>query len=185
MLRVTTEITGPQGAPYYTTIHFGGTTSGQATAAANAVRTFWADLADRLWEGMSPLVQSDIPSIDPATGQIVEMFSVVTTAVDMNAVGEPLPPFTQLLHRWRTGDFVAGRELRGRTFVPGIMEVDSVNGAPTAGLLADVQAAFDAMGTNGVPAGQIVVYSPTHHVFSLVSSHTNWNQFAILRSRRD
>lgn len=185
MLRTTTRWIGVQGSPYYTTLHFGGNTSGEAQAAANAVRALLFELQNRLWGAMEGTVLPDVPSIDPATGQIIENFVTTTTPVNFAGAGEVLPFASQALVRLRTGDFIAGKELRGRVFIPGIQEADCVAGELNPTAVTALQTAFNNLLTAGGPAGSLVVWSPTHGQASVVSVAQPWNQFATLRSRRD
>ncbi|MCZ6914752.1 MAG: hypothetical protein O7C59_10085, partial [Rickettsia endosymbiont of Ixodes persulcatus] len=72
MLRVISEWSLSPGSPYYTTMYFGGSTSGEATAAANAVRAYWEAMKGFLAAPNTITVQPDVPSVDVATGSIIE-----------------------------------------------------------------------------------------------------------------
>jgi hypothetical protein len=185
MLRTTATITGYQGAPYWNQLHFGGDTAGEAVAAADAAESLWQQLANFLATPGSVLVSSDVEQIDPATGQIVNVFPASTAAINFVAAGDILPYSTQGLIRLRTGDFVNGRELRGRIFIPGWVETASTAGNPTAPAVGAMNAAAASLLSAGAGAGGLGVYSPTHRVFSLVSVAQTWTQWAVLRSRRD
>jgi len=186
MLRSTVLLTGVAGAPYYSTLHWGGTTDGEAQAAADAHGHFWNQLQARLRSTMTATVAEEVALVDVATGQILELFPVTGGSVAFSDTGEPLPPSNQALLRLRTGIYVAGRELRGRLNVPGCMEDDSSGGVPSGSLITAVEAAWTfAMTTSGGAAGGPVVYSDTHHVSAPVSFVSMWNQWAVLRSRRD
>lgn len=185
MLRTTVQWIGTPGAPYYTTLHFGGNTSGEAQAAANAVRGLLFELQNRLDTLMAADVLPDVPSIDPATGQIIENFVTTTARVEFAGASEALPPANQALVRLRTGDFVGGRELRGRVFIPGILESDAVTGSLNPTLVTALNTAFVNLMTAGGSAGDLVVWSPTHGVASIVTAAQTWTEFAVLRSRRD
>lgn len=185
MIRTVSEWTGYPGSPYYTTIYFGGSTEGEAIAAANAVTALWATLDGFLHVGATINVQDDVPQVDPATGQIIQNFVVTTAATVTTVVGEPLPPSNQALVRLRTGDYVAGRELRGRVFIPCQLETGSLNGSLTVGWMGALDDAFEQLAVTASGAGGLVVWSPTHGVASNVTSISVWDQFAILRSRRD
>lgn len=185
MIRVTSEWTGGTGAPYYTTQHFGGSTAGEATAAANAVRNFWFQLENQLSNTLSVSVQDDVPLVDPVTGQIIQMFSAPTAPVSFTSTEQVLPWTTQALFRLRTGDFVAGRELRGKLFMPGSTENRSLDGVPDNAWVTLLNGNW-TFSYGGLPSSNLpVVWSPTHGVFSNVTSATVWDQWAVLRSRRD
>jgi hypothetical protein len=184
MLRVTTETIGAPGGPYYTNFHFAGDTEGEAEAALDAVEGFWTALQNEVSTLAEGHVLGDVVNINAATGEIDNVFSLTERVINFGG-GEQLPWATQGLIRWRTGDFVGGREIRGRTFVPApTAEYDS-GGQPLPVYQTDVMAAVTPFLTAAAGAGGLVVYSNTHNQASLVSAGSVWNQWAILRSRRD
>lgn len=185
MLRVITEITGGSGGPQWSTMHFGGTTEGEAAAAALAAAAFWADLQDTLTAAYQFHFDGEVYRVDPATNQILEVFLTAGWDRDGTKAGETLPWATQGLVRWRTGTYVAGRELRGRTFIPGWLESESGGGVPSPAAVAAMNAAGLQFLTSAAPAGGAVVYSPTHGVASAISAAQAWDRWAVLRSRRD
>ena len=93
---------------------------------------------------------------------------------------------TQGLVHWLTGDFVNGRQLRGKTFIPGLCEDDNT----TAGLMSStcqgvIATAADALLTASGTNGPLMIYSPTNHVAEAVQANTVGTKWAVLRSRRD
>jgi len=109
---------------------------------------------------------------------------VTSTVVTGTEGTEKLPPATQGLIEWRTGFFVGGREIRGRTFIPGLSNSSSAaNGVPTSTWLTLAAAASTAI--IGWTSSDFVVYSPTKHQKALVTAGQPWNEWAVLRSRRD
>lgn len=185
MLRVTTVLTGAAGMPAYNNLYFGGLTAGEAQAAADAARAFWDDFAATLVGTFTANVESDVASVNPATGQTVEVFNTTTLPIAFTAAGDALPNATQGLIRLRTGDFVNGRELRGRIFIPRWPEAASAAGVPMAGSITLMDDAVNALIAAGSAAGDLAVYSTTHRQFSLVTSGNAWTEWAVLRSRRD
>lgn len=185
MLRTTTEWIGFEGHPGYTTLHFDGLTQADATAAHAATVDLWEVLDAELWAGLEATTISDVPVIDPATGQITELFQVPEVALQMVGAGDPIPPSNQMLIRWRTGFYQAGREVRGRSFIPGIRETTTTEGViPTA----TVNGFNTALTTwlNALPAGRTLqIWSPTQGTATNVNSVSVWNELAVLRSRRD
>jgi hypothetical protein len=132
MFRVITEIQGGSGGLQWSTMHFGGTTEGEAAAAALAAAAFWADIQDILSAAYQFHFDGEVLQVDPATNQITEVHLTAGWDRDGTAAGETLPWASQGLVRWRTGVYVAGRELRGRTFIPGWTEASSGGGVPAA-----------------------------------------------------
>lgn len=184
MLKVTTVLTGVPGAPYYSTDHYNGTTSGEAVQGVSASRQFWFQLEGFLNGAMSAQVQPEVQVIDPATGEITGEFNVPSGPVEFTAGGEPLPWATQGLISLRTATFVGGRRLRGRKFVPGWPETASTDGVPTGPCIAAMEGAYSFLAGVGAGAGGLCVYSPTHHTTGAVVSGTAAGQWSVLRSRR-
>lgn len=184
MLRVMIIGSGEAGGPFYTTLHFGGDTAGEATAAVDAVDNFYDALATNSTNTLTNLVLGDVERIDPATGQIIEVFGGTSQSTTGTLTGDILPPTSQALLRLRTGDYVAGRELRGRVFVTGWLESHSTGGQPNATLVTALNGAAAGLLSAASAAGGWGVYSPTHRVFSLITATQVWSQFAVLRSRR-
>jgi len=182
MRRVTQVATGVAGSPYYLTAYFD---SGNGTAQTNA--TNWRNL---LSGGVSTYVApltflpiTEVARIDPTTGDLVGLDPVTVAQQVFTGAGDPLPAATSLLLRWRTGEYVGGREIRGRTNIPRMQELDNTGGVPSATLvstwaarLATFLAASDSIH---------VVWSPKNGVWAPTTSNSVWAQWAVLRSRRD
>lgn len=177
-------MTGWPGAPYFSTMYFGGNTSGEAPVAAAAVRAYWDGIKGFITSGGVIQVQSDVEQVDPATGFITAVYS--TTSVAVNSTGNaPLPKATQGLVRWRTGDFVSGKEIRGRTFIPALANDAQLVGVPSTTFKTTLTTAGNTLLTSASAAGNLVVWSRKNGQASQVSSFSVWDQFAVLRSRRD
>lgn len=177
-------MTGHPGAPYFSTMYFGGSTSGEADAASDAVRAFWAGLVGFINTGLQIQVQSEVEQVDPVTGFVLQVFDFPQTVVAATG-NAPLPFSTQGLIRWRTGSFVAGKEIRGRTFIPNLANDAQLNAVPSVGFLNSANAAGTALLLAGSPAGDFGVWSRKNGSFHNASSRSTWSQFAVLRSRRD
>lgn len=185
MLRVTTELTGSPGGPYFSTTYYGGTGLAMAQPAADSSRDFWFQLQNFLDSRMSLVPIAEVEEVDPATGLITAVYNVSTTGFTFAGAGEALPTVVQGLLRLRTGVYVGGREVRGRKFIPGILESSTTAGRPSVALLNAINGAWDASVPEAAAAGEHVVYSETHHVDHVVTSRSTWTEFAVLRSRRD
>lgn len=186
MIRVTTEWTGTlPGVPYFSTHYFAGDTAGEADAAAAAVVSLWQEVDTVVSTGLTWTVPTEVEFVDEATGAITGVEAVAGgTGAGQNG-SDPLPMATQGLLRWRTGVFVSGRELRGRTFIPGPTEPNNLLGVPDPnykGVLGPAGVNFLTAAAGG---GGLVVYSPTHAQAATVQSSSVWNKWSILRSRRD
>lgn len=180
--RVQTIGTGVAGAPFYTNLYFeGGIWS--PTAMRDRVADAWDQLTNYLNNGATFTVQGLIPEYDVATGQTVGQEVVANALPVSGASTEPgMAYHTQGLVQWRTGVFVLGRELRGRSYIPALTEAANSDGAPVGGFTSALNDFVDALTTSAQP--QISVYSRTHGDARTVTGGAPWNQFAYMASRR-
>lgn len=185
MLRVEGTWTAPQGAPYFTTLHFTGAGATDAADAHDRVVVLFTSLAARFSNAYAITVLSEVAEVDPATGQTTDVHAVPAVTVNGTSSSQPLPFTTQGLLRWTTGFFQAGRQIRGRTFLPGVVEDDTQGGSPTAAVVNTVSGLLAAWLTNNEPLNQLAIYSRTGNTVTAVSDGTMWAQWAVLRSRRD
>ena len=191
-LRVRTEITAVSGSPYLSTMHFPGSGGTDAEAAADAVRAFWDELDSSMAAPASIQVLGEVEEFDPETGALLEVFSTEQAVLVASGGGDPLPWATQALIRWRTGAFIDGRELRGRTFIPALTEGHNTQGRPTAALITILNSAAGAVNTllgiwqrpRAASEGPPVVEARAGQIVP-VSAFSAWSQWAQLRSRRD
>lgn len=181
MLRVTTVFTGVAGSPYFSIMHFGGVGQTGADAAVAAVGDFWTAIDQYMVTSLSWATEAEVENITPA-GALQGVLVTTPETGSGGDAGQGLPPATQGLIRWRTGVIVSGRELRGRTFIPGLAETAS-DGGPQGTFVTDANAAAAALAAESV--GELVVWSRTHAAAHPVISGTLWSEFAVLRSRRD
>jgi hypothetical protein len=181
VFRVRTQITGSVGGPMLNTLFFdqsGATAQDSATAA----QLFWHNARLRISNSFSMLVEPLVYIIDVASGLAIGNHVVSTTVETGGVSGDNMPGFTQGLVTWHTGIFIAGRELMGKTFLPGVTETDNSNSAPTGGYVTDMASAAATL-VASTPATP-VVYSREHHTFEPFQNGVVDTQWAILRSRR-
>jgi hypothetical protein len=181
LYRVRTAISGPIGGPALSTMYFG-SSGGTAQQAADAVRAFWQAARLRICTGWTIQVQPLVYDLDIATGLLTGVHSTSTSSVAGTQSTDPAAGFTQGLAQWHTGFFIAGRELIGKTFLPGVGEVDSTNGAPSSNYLTDMTAA--AVGLQGAANAVLTIYSRTHHSSVGVATASVSSNWAVLKSRR-
>lgn len=181
--RVRTVFTGLAGLPGYSNLYFKPVVSNDALAAHAAVTALWQSLDGALNAGLTWTCEGDIALIEDSSGlQIAEVTTDTTTGVGGSGANS-LPFATMGLMRFRTSDFIGGRQVRGRCYVPGFVEEESVGGLPTAATLTAMSTAFGAI--SDVANAPHVVWSRTHGQSFEVTSYSPWNQWAVLRSRRD
>lgn len=182
LYRVTQVCTGVAGSPYYLTAYFsqGG---GTAQQAANGWRAFLSAGVSTYTTGLTFAVVSDVSLVDPVTGDVTGTTPVTLAGVTHTGAGDPLPPATQGLARFRTGQYIGGREIRGRFNIPSQSESDSTGGVPSTTWLATWNARLATLITGGTFVH--AVYSPKNGCWATTTAASMWGQWAILRGRRD
>lgn len=155
---------------------------GGADDACNAVGEFWDAIKGHLSVYVTADIQADVAVINSSNGGIESIAPGIAESITGTASGEPLPPATQGLIRFRTGQYLNGREVRGRMFIPGVPEADSVGG-PTTGYTGALQIASEAMRV-GDNFSQWIFSRKNFQTYP-VSSTSVWGKFAVLRGRRD
>lgn len=181
LLRVRTGIVGTLGGAEVSTMFFQ-VGAGTAQDAATAVRAFWNDIKANISSAYTMQVENIVYEINPLNGQPVATHGTTNTPVVGTDGGGLLPPATQGLARWHTGVFLAGRELVGKTYIPGITLNSSLNGVPTSGFKSSINTGITNLYASG-PA-LFGVYSRSNHQWQGVTSGSCWDKWAVLRSRR-
>ena len=183
MWRVDTSTAGLGGAPFYTQMFFDDGV-GVPSDVVDAVVAFWEALDTVIVNELTMTVEGVVAVVDETTGMITGVVSTGSGAgVVGTSVGEPAALATQGLIQWQTGDYVNGRQIRGKTFIPGVATSAVQAGKPTAGYQAALNTAANALIANAsVVFG---IYSRVNHTLRDVTVGSAWNDFAVLRSRRD
>lgn len=184
MLRVRTVFNSAiAGAPYLSTMYFTGDDDASgALDAVTAVGVFWGAVDALMDSEVTWATEAEVVVMSN-DGTITGSFSVTPVTGAGALAAEQLPLAAQGLVRWATGQYVNGRRLRGRTFIPGLVEASNNNGrlvAASATVISNAAAALIATGTV-----DLAVWSRTHSTSFPVTSATVWTEFATLRSRRD
>jgi hypothetical protein len=181
LLRIRTITSGIPGSPFLTTHYFDSLFS-NANSAADAVQLFWEGLVDVISVECSMDVELDVATIDPTTGAITDMEPGAAHHISGGANGELASAATQGLMRLNTGVVAGGRVLKGRLFIPGVTE-----GSGAAAPFSTYQTVVEDAGTAVIDDedSQWVVWSKVNGVYAAVQAATCWNQYAVLRSRRD
>lgn len=154
-----------------------------ANNAASAIAAFWGAVDNQI--GNSTLWSLDpvVAVMDP-NGEQTGAFTVSAAngAGSLSAVYAP--PTTQALVRWHTGTFVNGREVRGRTFIPGMVVANVAGGGgPVGTLTSAVNTAAAALIADANTT--LAIWTKRNDSAYSVASGDMWTQFAVLRSRRD
>nr|CRY97456.1 hypothetical protein [uncultured prokaryote] len=172
---------GVTGSPYYTNHYFTGEGLGaDAIAAQQAVRTYWASLAPILGSALVVTIEGNVTTIEDTTGDITGVGSAADLTVTGSGGANVLPPQNQLRIGWRTGDYAAGRELQGASFIPYLGVGANNNGTVGASVNDEIAAAIAAM----LDLGTFVVYSPTQGRSAVVTAGIPPIGFSVLKTRR-
>lgn len=124
LARVRLAITGWNGAPGCNTFYFSpGTTGAWTPSLADnvwmEVHSFVTSLKNHWVGGAVLTVESEVPVIDPRTGDITEMLIADDTAGPVIVTGGDgaLPRSTSACVTLKTGQWVNGRQLQGRHYL--------------------------------------------------------------------
>lgn len=181
MLRVRVAFTGTTGSPYVATHYFEGSGAVNAASAVAAVGDLWDDLEPIMVNNLTWTVEDEVQELSNA-GVVTASFLVAGPTGVGTSTSEMLPAAAQALIQWRTGVYQAGREIRGRTFIPGLPDGTNQDGSVTAATQAVINAAALTYVNSGAnPA----IWSRTGASVTPIDSGFAWNQFAMLTSRRD
>jgi hypothetical protein len=155
--------------------------------AADAIRAFFAAIAGQLPNEVSISFPDEVLELDTSTGVLQDAHPVTggATVTGTQSTGYAMPAGVRV--DWTTGAFVAGRRLRGRTYlVPIAGAAYDTNGTLTTTAINAIQTAANnfiaAMDTGG---GSLGVWSRTHGILVDVNAGAVADEVAILRSRRD
>ena len=183
MVRIQTVWSGVGGAPYYSNHYFTAQVGvGGPQDCQDAVSSFWDNMKHLFNSNLHWQLSTTQFTIDETTGLITTANTVTAKQGFGTATGDALPFQTQGLINWTTGVFLGGRQVRGRTFVPGPSETrNTVTGEPDATYITDTNSVAAQL-VAAVP--QLVVYTPTHHTYAVASAGANAGHWGVLRSRR-
>jgi hypothetical protein len=184
--RVTAVWTGAPGLPGYSRFHFNGDlNSGDAFSATNTLKSAFAFITAYLPTDVTIQVQPTVEHFNT----LGELIGVVTTTTPDPVTGGSSAVYAAASGAcltWRTSSFLAGRSVRGRTFlVPLSSEAFQTDGTIASSALATMRGGFlpllsldfAMMVVSGSPGGV--------HVLSEVTDVTITDKAAVLRSRRD
>ena len=185
MREVLTDITTPSGSGKVAVMYFDETQPADPQTAA--VQAFWSGIAPQLDQAFRFRVRSNGRLVDEATGQLQGFWSGVGyTEVTGQGSGGAVADATQVLVRWRTGVVRNGREVRGRTFIPGLNRVNLASGNIGEAYRSAIEVeANDFLTTTSIGFGvwaRPKAGSPGALV--QVTDADVWSELAVLRRRR-
>lgn len=187
LLRIQTDWSGSAtGLPYLSMMSFitpDPTTQANVDAAVAAVGTFWNSVKAQVANNFAYQVSNQVDEID-LDGTLTDVWAAATSPNGTGVQTDPyLPTANQCMIRWTGTSVVAGRVLKGRTFVPGLTEAQVDDGVLLAFYLTVIQNAANALIADA--ASVLAVWSKTHLTVTTVASALVPAKVAILRSRRD
>lgn len=180
MIRLTINHSGP--AAGVNVWHFGGELDGtNEQEAADAATAFLQAIDVGVRNSQTMEVDPEVLEINVGTGATEGAATVTTTPVPGTAVDEAVPQAASLLMRWRTGQFAGGREVRGRSFLPGFSLLQNT---ATGEVEPDTIAFMNGAGADLIDNSDFGIWAPARSVFATVNSASCWNEWAVMRSRR-
>jgi len=156
------------------------------------------DLASRVgefFEALDPVIPNDVVisfssevlNLDTSTGQLEGVLTVTPpgNVFGQNTASHAAPAGARIA--WTTPAIVAGRRLRGATFIVPISSgAFDTDGTLTSGVQTTLNAAaLDFRSTGVFTSVQPSVWSRTHGIQADITGHQVPDRVAVLRSRRD
>jgi hypothetical protein len=182
MARIRTVFTGVAGAPWYSNMYFDADAVSGGDYAA-FVADFWVALQGIQHQAVDWVVQPEFAVIESTTGLIVDVGTWAGESGGGTNVVEPLPWANQAIVHWFTGVYLNGRQVRGKTFVPGLTQTSNDAGSLLPTQRATIDAAAEELINDG--NGAFVVFSPTNLADIPITSASVPSLIGVLRSRRD
>jgi len=183
--RVRTVFTGVAGTPWYSNMYFAWV-SGQTQNHIDIVEDFWTALIGQIHTDVTGTVEGQVPVIEDSTGAITAMETGTPKTINFTGANDMLPPATQMVLNLTTGQYLGGRQLRGKIFIPGLIRTAAnADGSPNSGFTGVQETALQDLIAASSSPGPLRVYSPTYHDSLVVDGGYAMNRFAVMRSRRD
>lgn len=182
--RVRSVWTGVAGTPWYSNHYFTAfTTLAEANAGVAAVRAIWENNKVLMDDALQVTVEGLVANINVATDQVTSTWSGTDLTTFCTGTGDAMPYANQALIRWQTGVYLAGRQVVGHTFWPGLLEAS--NGPNGIVQSSTVSSILGQAGNLIAATPQLVVYSRKNATYAVVNGATVPSKWAVLRSRRD
>lgn len=204
MLRVRAQLTSFVGGPGLNTFYFDelmAPTQTDANECAQAVSNFYTAIASELAQGMIVNVEPTVDNIEQQTGDLLGSFGAVFTPQSITSTGlSQAPAPVMSLIQWSTAGIVAGRRVKGRTFVgPVETTAHQTDGTPAEAHRTAVVGAANTLLTTLTGGHKLCIWArpfagdplatppkparvgTTH----FVTASAVPNKWAVLRSRRD
>lgn len=185
--RVRTVWRGLAGGTGVSTMYFDAEV--EAAPPTAAIRTFWDSLKTLVPDAVTFQVQGAGDTIDAATGVLTAGWSTSTPATVTGTGGSLHSAPTGGLIHWETGTVIAGRRLRGSTFIVPLVNLNyDGSGTLTSGCIGTLGSAAGVLiGATG--ADMVVWHRPekggSDGGVAVVTTASVPDKAMVLRSRRD
>jgi uncharacterized protein (DUF2342 family) len=183
-----TAITGPGISVFHGRTDGVATTGAAAQSLANRVRTFWDAVKGLVPGGVTWTFPNEVTELDTSSGVLLGVHAVTSPAdvVSGGASSSHSRPSGGRVD-WNTSAVVAGRRLRGRTYIVPLTgaQYDSAGSLSTTCIATLESAATTYRSTGVFTEATPVVWSRTHGILADVIGSSVTDRASILRSRRD
>jgi len=159
-----------------------GTGQTEADNAAAAVASYHGALDAYQDSGISWTLDQQVVEMDHVTGNATGSYAVTAATATGGVATESLPFAAQAVIRLRTGVYTNGREVRGRTYLPGLTEAANDDGKVSATYITNLNVV--ANGLRNDATCEWAIWSRINGTVSEITSVSTWDQFGIMRSRR-
>lgn len=171
---------GVAGAPYFTKLFFDN--SGPDMQYAVDAWADYLELHEDKWPSALQWTVQSAEQINVATGEVVGYGTATPRTGNGGGGTEALPWRTQALVALRTPEFVSGRRLQGRIFLPAMIEAMNVAGRFDEAFRDGMQTSLqDVIGDEFLDT--LGVYSRTHNCLAYVTTVRVNSDWSSLRSR--
>lgn len=176
----------PGGGVGFSVFHFQDVVSTtEAQNTANAIRTFFNGVAGILPDDVVITFDPEVVVLDLA-GALVTVFPVTPPASVTGGSTSTFNRAAGVRIDWNTGHIVAGRRLKGRTYlVPVASTTFDTVGIVTSAASTAILAAANALITATSSIKPLTIWSRTHGIMWAVDSAAVPGKGAILTGRRD
>lgn len=191
MLRVESVLTGVGGSPYYQRLHFEGSTEAEAADARDAVADQWTGLFNGVNPNIARLtatVRGEVAVVNVGDGEVTNVWADDDIVVSPGSTSVAIVPNAcQVMVRLNTSTFSNGRRIRGKIYYPCFnAQAMASDGNVSSTAVAQAEAAAGGLLTRGLGVYSRPQADPARiGRFTPVSSVNVWNEFAVIRSRRD
>jgi len=187
VFQVTTTFSGPAGTPWMNRLYFDSITGQLAQDAADAVGAFWGACDALIRNDVTWTTGTNVETLDEVSGALVGLNTVTASTGTGADSTTDMATVLQALVQWRTGVIVGDRELRGRTFIPGLTQ-NVNNGGVLTGAAQTAFAAAAAALIADADADFGIWHRPVNEANGAFHEAVTGSvplRFSVLRSRRD